>query len=174
MESANEYQTRNFNALLQTFGLQQHVRDFTHYGHNGERNSILDLVISYTRDESFVYNVTVLKDENLSDHKPVNFDLLLSAINSNENPTTDEAEETNIIQQDESCARLITMEKYMEFVTSKIEDKPVTALPRIGIKYEANLKQDGIDKASVDYLINSQSIYILCICGNYLLQLLIV
>ena len=155
VKRTEEYQARKFNALLQKFGLKQHVQDVTRDGKEGEKSSILDLVISYTKDESFVSNVAVLKDQKFSDHNPVKFQLFLPAVNSGENHSTDvsEVEEPNDIQQDEALTRLTKQKKFIDFVLSPMKEKAVSELPGIGEKYEENLMkhEHKIDKVSLHY-----------------------
>ena len=62
IDNQNDLIAKTFNDLLQTFDLQQHVREATH-----KKGHILDLVLSRSADDGLVSDIKV-RDTDISDH----------------------------------------------------------------------------------------------------------
>ena len=112
---------------------------------NQHEKNIIDLVLSYEADYNLVSNVTIKQEQFISDHKPVEFHLILP---SNKLIPNDQQTKAAAISNKLNNL-LITQQKYQNFTGQSMKNKSVTALPGIGDANGKKLENDGIEKVLV-------------------------
>ena len=140
VDDLNESITRQLLGFIEFSRLKQHVKKPTREKH------ILDLVLSYKVDGNLVSNITINEKQFISDHDPVEFDLILPSTKLI--PNKQQTKVTAISNKPDNA--LIVQQKYKNFTSDQLmKNKSVTALPGIGDANGKKLKNDGIKKVLV-------------------------